>query len=177
MARPGPSGVRPSLPQCQIVPTRQVFGTNVSPVLIRTAAATAIIPPDEFVHVSPQNKVRFELDKKEVQSILTRGAFSNPALRHYAPEPPTPPASTPKPRQDSKINVGRNKNAGYYHALSLLGELEDVEMSQEMESVSSLSNAPVGDITSALEGMSMDFYVDDVLVTMEGSKDGTSTKD
>lgn len=61
--------------------------------------------------------------------------------------------------------------------MSLLGELEDVEMSQEMESVSSLSNAPVGDITSALEGMSMDFYVDDVLVTMEGSKDGISTKD
>jgi hypothetical protein len=124
----------------------------------------AIISPDEFVH-EPQatKKVRFEEDVRDMHTILTRGAFSNNAFSQHIQSGQVPPQTDPKPKQDSKINVGRNKNVGYHHAMSLLGEFDervDVVM-EDAESVSTLSETSMDEVTAALEGMLLNRYIDD----------------
>lgn len=98
-----------------------------------------------------------------MHTILTRGAFSNNAFSQHIQSGQVSPKTDPKSKQDSKINVGRSKNAGYHHAMSLLGESDeevDVVM-EDGESVSTLSETSVDEVTAALEGMLLDRYIDD----------------
>jgi hypothetical protein len=125
---------------------------------------SAIISLDEFVHV-PQatKKVRFEEDVRDMHTILTRGVYSNNAFSQHIQPEQVPPKTDPKPKQDSKVNVGRRKNAGYHHAMSLLGEFDrgvDVVM-EDVESVLTLSETSIDEVTAALEGVLLDRYIDD----------------
>jgi hypothetical protein len=119
--------------------------------------------------------VRFEEGTKDTyKQVLTRGAYSNKAFQQHICVDDASSRCSSTSRTDSKINVGRSKNAGYYHALSLLGESEpDVEMDvdlDEVESVSTLSDTPLDEVTMALEGMFLDRYIDDETWVLIGKR-------
>lgn len=61
------------------------------------------------------------------------------------------------------------RNTGYHHAISLLGKLVgEVHTKNESESVSTMSESSLDDVTSALEGMSLNDG-NCVAVTADGS--------